>query len=289
MSNTQINNAQPDGAPALIVGGLKLAPTIIATPSGTVKETRRWGILAYGATCYLVFFANFLYAIGFMGGFWVPETLAVVAPGTVEAWLVDVALLGAFAVQHSVMARPGFKRLWTQIIPEAGERSTYVLFSSLALFALFAFWQPLGGLIWSIESEVGSALAYAGFAFGWVLVFASSCLINHFDLFGLRQVWLAFNNRPYTDLQFVTPWPYRVVRHPLYLGWLFAMWCTPFMTMSHFVFAALSTAYIFIGIALEERDLRNAHPNYKEYADQVPMIFPRLSMKPVAPKPALAN
>lgn len=236
----------------------------------------RWSVLAYGVASYVIFFVTFLYAIGFMGGFIVPTQLSMSQPGSWQAVLVNVALLAVFALQHSVMARPAFKRLWTRIIPEPAERSTYVLFSSLALIALFALWQPMGEIIWKLEGPLARALIYSAFAFGWVLLFASTCLINHFDLFGLRQVWLAFTNKPYEDLAFVTPWPYRVIRHPLYLGWLFAIWSTPHMTFSHLLFATLSTAYIFVGIALEERDLKRAHPDYKNYADQVPMIFPRL-------------
>jgi len=236
----------------------------------------RWSVLAYGITSYVVFFATFLYAIGFMGGFIVPTTLSMGAPSTITAAMINITLLAAFAIQHSVMARPAFKRIWTRVIPQAAERSTYVLFSSIALIALFACWQPMGETLWALQSPLSVALMHIGFAFGWVLVFASTCLINHFDLFGLRQVWLAFCDRPYVDLAFVTPWPYRVIRHPLYLGWLFAMWCTPFMTISHFLFAALGSAYIFVGIALEERDLVEAHPDYADYASKVPMIFPRL-------------
>lgn len=236
----------------------------------------RWSILGYGALAYLVFFGTFLYAVGFMGGFIVPTSLSTDQPGTLDALFTNMVLILGFALQHSVMARPAFKRMWTRLIPEPAERSTYILFSSLALIVLFACWQPMGEVIWSLESSVGRGLMHAGFVFGWLLVFASTCLISHFDLFGLRQVWMAFTKQPYTELAFVTPWPYRVVRHPLYLGWLFAMWCTPFMTVSHLVFAALSTAYIFVGISFEERDLKAAHPDYENYANYVPMIFPRI-------------
>ena len=279
MSDTEINfTAQP-----AFVGGLRLAPTRVAYPGRGPRRDfsalRRWAVLGYGVVSYLIFFVTFLYAIGFMGGFVVPTTLSMTEPGSLSAIAIDVLLLAVFAVQHSVMARPAFKRAWTRVIPKAAERSTYVLFSSLALILLFAAWQPIGEVVWSFETPMAKTLSYIGFAFGWVLVFASTCLINHFDLFGLRQVWLEFNNKPYTELEFVTPWPYRVVRHPLYLGWLFAMWCTPFMTASHFLFAALSTAYIFVGIALEERDLKVAHPKYADYAKQVPMIFPRFAKK----------
>ena len=253
--------------------------THIQNTSEALHEPRglagRVAILVYGVACYAVFFATFLYAIGFMGGFGMANTLD--AQATTSTWMaiaIDLGLLALFAVQHSVMARPAFKRWWTQYVPEAAERSTYVLLSSAALIALFAFWEPLGGSIWSVENTAGVAAIYTGYGFGWVLVFVSTFLINHFDLFGLRQVWLAFQNKPYTELKFVTPWPYRVIRHPLYLGWLFAIWCTPEMTAAHLLFAVMTTAYIFVGIRLEERDLIDAHPDYKDYQDAVPMIVP---------------
>jgi len=206
----------------------------------------------------------------------VPATLdgePTVPTGTAIA--VDLLLLGLFAVQHSVMARPGFKRLWTRIVPAEAERSTYVLFSSLALIALFAFWQPLGGIIWQVENPVGRALLHAGFALGWLTVLVSTFLINHFDLFGLRQVWLCLLGRPYTPLRFGTPWLYRHVRHPLYVGWLMAFWITPTMTVTHLLFALVTTAYILVAIRLEERDLMDHHPEYAQYRRRVPMLIPR--------------
>src|SRR6185312_5518523 len=156
----------------------------------------------------------------------------------------DLALLGLFAIQHSVMARPAFKRWWTSIVPAAAERSTYVLFSSVALILLFAYWQPLGGAVWAVTSPLGQAALYAGFAFGWLLVLVTTFLINHFDLFGLRQVWKFFRAVPCRPLKFVTPGPYRVVRHPLYVGWFCAFWFTPTMTVTHLVFALVTAAYI---------------------------------------------
>ena len=172
------------------------------------------------------------------------------------------------------MARPYFKQWISGFIPSALERSTYVIASSIALFAVMIFWEPMGGLIWNFESNLGAYLMYGGFAFGWILLFLSTCLLNHFDLFGLRQGWLYFQGRNYTPLEFNSPWLYRVIRHPLYLGWLFAIWCTPTMTMTHLVFSILTTAYIFAGIRFEEKDLMDAHPEYKGYRDQVPMIIP---------------
>lgn len=251
-----------------------------SSPTQSAPESRwfaRTGLLAYGGLCYLVFFATFLYAIGFIGGFAVPTTLDGPRQSPwLTAALIDVGLLALFALQHSIMARPAFKRWWTQFIPQAAERSTYVLLSSLALIAVFVWWQPLGGAIWQIEGELGRGLFYAGFAAGWMIVLWSTFLINHFDLFGLRQVWLAFTHQPYSELSFVTPWIYQFIRHPLYLGWLLVVWCTPDMTVAHLLFAALITAYVFIGIRLEERDLRAAHPDYADYQRKVPMIVPSI-------------
>jgi protein-S-isoprenylcysteine O-methyltransferase Ste14 len=236
---------------------------------------KRLSIFIYGVVSYAVFFATFLYAIGFVGNLWVPKSMdsAPTMPFT-TALLVDLALLGVFAIQHSVMARPAFKRWWTRIVPETAERSTYTLLSSLALILLFAYWQPLGGVVWSVSAPVGKTLLYAAFAFGWGLVLVSTFLINHFDLFGLRQVWLQLLNKPYRPLHFGTPLFYRYVRHPLYVGWFFAFWATPTMTVTHLVFAIATTAYILIAIQLEERDLIDAHPEYAEYRRSVPMLIP---------------
>jgi methanethiol S-methyltransferase len=232
-------------------------------------------IFVYGVVSYAVFLATFLYAIGFVGDLWVPKSIdsAPQAPLT-TALLINLALLGLFAIQHSVMARPAFKRWWMRIVPAAAERSTYVLFSSIALIVLFAFWQPMGGTVWSVESPAGRTVLYALFAFGWGLVLVSTFLINHFDLFGLRQVWLQLIGKPYQPLPFKTPWLYRYVRHPLYVGWFFAFWATPTMTIAHLVFALATTAYILIAIQLEERDLVEAHPEYEDYRRRVPMLAP---------------
>jgi len=238
---------------------------------------KRTGILLYGLACYAVFFATFLYAIGFVGNLWVPKAMDSPRETSLAlALLVDLGLLSLFAVQHSVMARPGFKRVWTRIIPESAERSTYTLLSSLALILLFWQWRPLGGVVWDVENPLARVLLYAGFAFGWGLVLVSTFLINHFDLFGLRQVWLQFRGRAYTALPFKTPGPYRLVRHPLYVGWFFAFWCTPTMSATHLLFALMTTAYILVAIRLEERDLIAALPEYSHYRKQVPMLLPRL-------------
>jgi protein-S-isoprenylcysteine O-methyltransferase Ste14 len=191
------------------------------------------------------------------------------------ALAVDVALLGLFAVQHSVMARSWFKKAWTRLVPEPAERSTYVLFSSLALLLLFWQWRPIGGEVWSVEGGVARVALLGLFGFGWALVLACTFLINHFDLFGLRQVWLHLTGKPYKALGFVTPGPYRHVRHPLYVGWLFAFWMTPTMTVAHLVFAVATTAYILIAIQLEERDLVREHGRaYLQYREGVPMLVP---------------
>jgi protein-S-isoprenylcysteine O-methyltransferase Ste14 len=173
------------------------------------------------------------------------------------------------------MARPFFKRWITQFIPEPAERSTYVLLSSAALIALFVFWQPLGGIAWHIEDPTVRVVMYGLFGFGWLLVLVSTFLINHFDLFGLRQVWLQLVGKPYTHLRFGTPGPYKLVRHPLYLGWLLAFWAAPTMTGTHLLFAFMTTAYILVAIQLEERDLVDAlGEDYRRYRERVPMIVP---------------
>ncbi len=238
--------------------------------------TRRILYFAYGVACYAVFFATFLYAIAFIGN--CPRVRSLDGPrtGTLAAAIaVDVALLGLFAVQHSLMARPWFKERWTRVVPSVLERSTYVLFSSLALILLFAQWRPLGGVVWSVEDGLARGVLWALFAFGWGLVLVATFLINHFDLFGLRQVWLYLLGRPYTRLAFGTPGPYRLVRHPLYVGWFFAFWMTPTMTFTHLLFAVATTAYILIAIQFEEHDLVREHgEGYQDYRRRVPMLIP---------------
>ena len=248
-------------------------------------------IFLYGVFCYLVFFATFLYAIAFLGDFGVPKSIDSGAQGLLgRALAVDVLLLGLFAVQHSLMARPWFKRAWTRIVPPAAERSTYVLFASVAMILLFWKWQPMGGLIWQLDTEVGRLVAYGIYAFGWALLLLATFLIDHFDLFGLRQVYLYLSGRPYTGLQFRKPLLYRYVRHPIYVGWLCIFWATPQMTVAHLVFALATTAYILIAISWEERDLLSAHgETYRRYREQVPKLIPIRLGKKSASGPALGN
>jgi methanethiol S-methyltransferase len=242
------------------------------------------GLLAfvYGAVSYATFLAVFLYAIAFVGNFGVPKTVDTGASGSLtEALLIDVLLLGLFAVQHSVMARPGFKRWWTQIVPKSVERSTYVLLASLALALLYWQWRPIPDVLWSIQDSTGRAVLYAVFALGWVIVLLSTFMINHFDLFGLRQVWLRVRNADYTEVPFVTRGFYNFVRHPIMLGFLIAFWSTPHMTMGHLLFSIATTGYIFIGIFFEERDLAAAHGrSFEQYRRAVPMILPLSRQKP---------
>jgi protein-S-isoprenylcysteine O-methyltransferase Ste14 len=238
---------------------------------------KRISIFLYGVFSYAVFFATFLYAIGFIGNFIVPKTIDGIPQLPLwQALAIDGGLLALFALQHSVMARPAFKRWWTRIIPESAERSTYVLASSLALIALFILWQPLGGVIWDIGNMPAQTLLFALYAAGWALILATSFLINHFDLFGLRQVWLQLLGKAYSKLQFVVPGLYRVVRHPLYVGWLLVFWSTPTMTATHLLFAVGTTLYILIAIRFEERDLVAMHPEYDDYRRSVPMLVPRI-------------
>jgi protein-S-isoprenylcysteine O-methyltransferase Ste14 len=234
-------------------------------------------IFLYGAVSYLAFLATFLYAIGFIGNIGVPKSMDSMPAGNwTFALLMDLGLLSLFAVQHSVMARPAFKRLLTRVVPQAAERSTYVLASSLALMLMFWKWQPLGGMVWSVENAMGRMVLYGGYAAGWLLVLVTTFVINHFDLFGLLQVWRNLQGRPQRKLAFVTPFLYRMVRHPLYVGWFMVFWFTPTMTLTHLMFACVTTAYILVAIQLEERDLMREHPEYVEYRKQVPMLLPRL-------------
>jgi methanethiol S-methyltransferase len=230
----------------------------------------------YGTVCYLIFFAVFLYAIAFLGGFGVPKSIDSGPTGPVGlALVIDAALLGLFALQHSVMARPWFKRAWTRVVPLAAERSTYVLFASLALALLFWQWRPIAGVIWEADNPLARSAIYAIYALGWVLLLVSTFLINHFDLFGLRQVYMNLVGRECTKLEFRTPAFYRYVRHPIYFSWLCIFWAAPRMTTAHLVFALATTAYILVAIPLEEGDLIRAHGEaYRLYRERVPKILP---------------
>ena len=240
--------------------------------------------LFYGIVCYLVFLGTFLYAIGFVGNLLVPKTIdSQPEVPLLTAILVDASLLLLFALQHSIMARPAFKRWWTKIIPEHLERSTYVVLASLCLILMVWQWHPVGGIIWSVENETIKNLLLASFLSGWLMVLASTFLINHFDLFGLRQVWLYFTGKPYTQLPFRIPFLYRFVRHPLYLGFMIAFWSAPVMTTAHFLFAVLTTGYILTAIQLEEKDLVGVFGDkYRAYRKWVPMIIPFIKRKGIS-------
>jgi protein-S-isoprenylcysteine O-methyltransferase Ste14 len=249
---------------------------------------KRLVFFAYGLTAYLIFLGTFLYAMAFVGGFAVPRRLDGPLETSLPAALaIDASLLLIFAVQHSVMARRWFKERWTQIVPWTIERSTYVLCASLALQLLFWQWRPLGLEIWSVQHPVARLVIWLLFAAGWSLVLIVTFLINHFDLFGLRQVWLPLIGRPYTPVSFRTPLPYRVVRHPLYLGFLLGFWMTPHMTLAHLVFAVVTTLYILVAIQFEERDLVAEHGRaYEDYRRRVPMIVPGRVRSPLPLQPS---
>jgi protein-S-isoprenylcysteine O-methyltransferase Ste14 len=237
---------------------------------------QRLVFFGYGIACYVAFLATFLYAVAFIGNLGTPTALDGPPTDTFGlALAVDAGLLGLFALQHSIMARRWFKRRWTQVVPKPIERSTYVLFSSLALMLLFWQWRPIGGVIWSVDSAAATIILRTLFAFGWLLVLTATFLIDHFDLFGLRQVWLYLIGQPYTARPFITPGPYRLVRHPLYVGWLFVFWMTPTMTIAHLVFTVTTSAYILVAIQFEERDLvREFGGTYGDYRRRVPMLVP---------------
>jgi methanethiol S-methyltransferase len=255
--------------------------------------SKRVLFFAYGVVSYLIFLATFLYAIAFVGGFAVPTRLdGPLQTSLAEALAIDCVLLAVFAVQHSVMARRWFKERWTQLVPWTIERSTYVLCASGALLLLFWQWRPIGVTVWSVDHDAGRAILWALFASGWLTVLAVTFLINHFDLFGLRQVWLPLMGQPYHRVPFRMPLPYRHVRHPLYFGFLLAFWMTPTMTVAHLVFAVATTAYIVLAIQFEERDLVAEHgATYEAYRRAVPMLLPgpnRLATAPAVSRPDTA-
>jgi len=249
----------------------------------------RLAVLLYGVVCYVVFFGVFLYLAGFLGNFWVPR--GIDSPPLVplgQALVVNLGLVALFGLQHTVMARPSFKQWWTRFVPKPIERPTYVMATNLALIAMFVLWQPMGGAIWTVTSPIGRTLLWGGFAGGFLIVLVSTFMINHFDLFGLRQVWLYFRGRPYTHIGFRTPGFYKHIRHPLYVGWFMTFWCTPTMTAAHLVLAAGLTLYILIAIAFEERNLVQFLPEYAAYRKRTPMFIPRPWRRPEPVEPAIA-
>jgi protein-S-isoprenylcysteine O-methyltransferase Ste14 len=233
---------------------------------------------AYGVASYLIFFAAFLYFIAFVGGVVVPKHVdSGVAGSTTTALLVNLGLIALFGIQHSVMARQGFKRAWTKLVPRPAERSTYVLASAIILIAVMWLWQPMPAQVWLVENPAGFWGLWALFGLGWAVLLASTFMTDHFDLFGLRQVFLYLIGKPYTPVQFRARWLYRHMRHPLYTGFLIAFWATPDMTVGHLVLAGGFTAYIVVGTLLEERDLIAAFgEKYKTYAREMPRYLPRL-------------
>jgi protein-S-isoprenylcysteine O-methyltransferase Ste14 len=234
--------------------------------------------LAYGVSCYALFFACFIYSIAFVGNFDVaPKTIDSGIPGpTGLALAINLGLLSLFAVQHSVMARPGFKRVWTKVIPEPAERPTYVLLSTVALAVLYTFWQPIGGEVWHVTNPIGAAALTTLYFAGWAMLLYTTALIDHFDLFGLRQSWVAFRGRAYVNHPFATPGLYKRVRHPLYVAWAIIFWATPEMSVGHLLFAVVTTSYMVLAVFVEERDLVDHFGDaYRRYQETTPKYFPR--------------
>jgi protein-S-isoprenylcysteine O-methyltransferase Ste14 len=240
---------------------------------------RRWLFFIYGVICHLLFLGTFAYMAGFVGNFLVPKSIdSAPHPSTSSAILINVLLLALFGVQHSVMARPAFKKIWTRIVPEPIERSTYVLVSCAVTILLMWQWRGIDGTVWNAQNPLLRGFLWSLFAIGWLLVPVASLLINHFDLFGTRQVWFYLRGRDYQGLPFRVPLFYKHVRHPLYVGWMIAFWATPTMTWGHLLFAAVLTGYMALAAVIEERDLIAHFGNqYREYRRRVPMFVPRLS------------
>jgi len=236
---------------------------------------RRILFFAYGVVSYAIFFGTYLYALGFVTGIGTPTSLDSGEPAPIgPALAINLGLLGLFAVQHSVMARPAFKRWWTRFVPEPIERSTYVLASSVCMILLYAFWQPTGPVLWDLAGTAPGAVLTAFSITGFLIVLVTTFLINHFDLFGLRQVWLHLLGKE--------------VR-PLYVGWLLAFWAAPVMSVAHLAFAGACTGYILVAIVLEERDLLAVHPEYEAYRRRVPALVPRIRRAPSVAERGLAT
>jgi protein-S-isoprenylcysteine O-methyltransferase Ste14 len=240
---------------------------------------QRWLFLAYGVAGHVAFLGVFAYLAGFVGNLLVPHSIDSPAGGsTAQAVAVNLLLVGVFALQHSVMARPAFKRVWMRLVPPPIERSTYVWLANAVTVLLICLWRPIDVVVWNVEQPLARGALWALFAVGWVAVPLVSLLINHFDLFGTRQVWLHFQGKPYTPLPFRTPLAYAHVRHPLYLGWALAFWATPTMTVGHLLFAGSLTVYMMLAAVVEEGDLvEHFGRRYREYQRQVPMFIPRVA------------
>ena len=241
---------------------------------------KRWLFLAYGVAGHAGFLATYAYLAGFVGNLLVPKSIdAPVGSQTAQAVAINLLLVAIFAVQHSVMARPNFKVLWTYLVPQPIERATYVWMANAVTILLMWQWRPIDALVWDVEQPVVRGMLWSLFAAGWLAVPLVSVLINHFDLFGTRQVWLFWRNKPYTDLPFRTPAVYAHVRHPLYLGWALAFFATPTMTVGHLLFAGSLTVYMMLAAIVEERDLVDHFgQTYKDYRRRVPMFVPRLTV-----------
>jgi protein-S-isoprenylcysteine O-methyltransferase Ste14 len=268
----------------MLGGGFRSDPAYpgVRTVFNKEEPVKRVGFFVYGGICYAASVAALVYAAGFIANIGVPRSIdSAPAASFLNALLIDLALLGVFAIQHSVMARAAFKRRWTKIVPKPIERSTYCLMSAAALGLLMWQWRPMGGMIWDVGNPTMRMAIYGISLVGWAILYYSSFLINHFDLFGLRQVWLYLTGKPYTPVVFREPTLYRYVRHPLYVGMLTAVWATPTMTVAHLVFAIGVLGYILVGIRFEEHDLVAEHGKpYAEYRRRVPMLVP--SVRPAA-------
>jgi len=235
-------------------------------------------LLGYGIASYAVGMASIVYMMGWLGNFAVPRSIDSAPAGPIGlALVINATVFALFCLQHSVMARPRFKQWWTQIIPKSAARSTYILISGVMLFVAMLCWQPMGMAVWHVESTPGRVILYSLYGFGWIVLVSSTFALNHFDLFGLRQVWMASRNQPCGPLKFATPGPYRMVRHPLYVGWMTLVWATPTMSVAHLAFAVATTVYILLAIQIEERDLLAAHgTDYADYQKSTPMLIPAL-------------